>query len=461
MNNPPLPPAGPSIFSNLTVTEGESVTLECQISGHPTPVIMWFREDYKIESSVDFKISYENCIARLVIREAFAEDSGRFTCTATSEAGTISTSCYLLDYLQRAGDGGRRADGDSNGRKSTAKGILFTLKSTSPRSLSCSPGRSPSRSPGRSPARRLDETDEAQLERLYKPVFVMKPSSCKCSEGQTARFDLKVVGRPMPDTYWFHNGQQVLNDYTHKIVIKEDGTQSLIIVPAMPQDSGEWTVVAQNRAGRTSVSINLNIQQKEDFRSVLRRAPESKAAETVAPMDEVRFRIRVVGRPEPECQWFKNGIQLEKSDRIYWYWPEDHVCELVIRDVTVEDSASIMVKAVNAAGESSSHAFLLDVSATEGTKAVLEAKISAQDVSSVKWYHNDKLLTPSDRIQMVSKGAKQRLVFSRTYASDEGHYKLVVGKIDTSCTLTVESKAVLFSHDSGFRPQFHYCLLTI
>lgn len=72
-------------------------------------------------------------------------------------------------------------------------------RSTSPRSLS--------RSPSRSPARRLDETDEAQLERLYKPVFVLKPSSCKCSEGQTARFNLKVVGRPMPDTYWFHNGE--------------------------------------------------------------------------------------------------------------------------------------------------------------------------------------------------------------------------------------------------------------
>lgn len=81
---------------------------------------------------------------------------------------------------------------------------------------------------------------------------------------------------------------------------------------------------------------------------------------------------------------------------------------------------------------------LKDVSSIEGTKAVLEAKISAQDISSVKWYHNDKPLMPSDRIQMVAKGAKQRLVFTRTYASDQGRYKLVVGKVDTSCSLTVE-----------------------
>lgn len=83
---------------------------------------------------------------------------------------------------------------------------------------------------------------------------------------------------------------------------------------------------------------------------------------------------------------------------------------------------------------------LKDLSAVEGTKAVLEAKISAQDITSVKWYHNDKQVTPSERIQTVAKGAKQRLVFSRTHASDQGRYKLLVGKVDTSCTLTIESE---------------------
>lgn len=95
----------------------------------------------------------------------------------------------------------------------TAQLFCPSLRSLSPRSPSRSPARS---SPSRSPARRLDETDEGQLERLYKPVFVLKPSSFKCAEGQTARFDLKVVGRPMPETYWFHNGISI---YFHNIII--------------------------------------------------------------------------------------------------------------------------------------------------------------------------------------------------------------------------------------------------
>jgi len=63
----------------------------------------------------------------------------------------------------------------------------------------------------------------------------------------------------------FTKGQQVVNDYTHKIVVKEDGTQSMIVVPAMPQDSGEWTVVAQNRAGKTTVSMTLTVEGKPFF----------------------------------------------------------------------------------------------------------------------------------------------------------------------------------------------------
>uniref|UniRef100_A0A8C3BIJ2 Ig-like domain-containing protein n=1 Tax=Cairina moschata TaxID=8855 RepID=A0A8C3BIJ2_CAIMO len=79
-----------------TILYCESVTLECHISGHPPPTVTWYREDYKIESSMDFQITFKAGLARLVIREAFAEDSGRFTCTATNKAGSVSTS-YLYD----------------------------------------------------------------------------------------------------------------------------------------------------------------------------------------------------------------------------------------------------------------------------------------------------------------------------------------------------------------------------
>lgn len=61
-------------------------------------------------------------------------------------------------------------------------------------------------------------------------------------------------------------------------MVKEDGTQSLIIVPALPQDSGEWTVVAQNRAGRTSISVTLAVDGKNatSYSLNLKFLPEGK-----------------------------------------------------------------------------------------------------------------------------------------------------------------------------------------
>lgn len=86
---------------------------------------------------------------------------------------------------------------------------------------------------------------------------------------------------------------------------------------------------------------------------------------------------------------------------------------------------------------------LKDLHVVEGTKAILECKVSAPDVSSSKWYLNEHQIKPDERIQAVCKGNKQRLVLTRTHASDAGRYKLMVGKVETSCNVTVEGRLPL------------------
>lgn len=194
---------------------------------------------------------------------------------------------------------------------------------------------------------------------------------------------------------------------------------------------------------------------------------------TVCEGDIAQLEVRF-SQENVEGTWMKNGQAVSPSDRVHIVI-DKQVHKLLLENVSTEDAASysfvVPAQDISTSGKLSIQSKcvcyychflseaprsltstpvpaaidivvpLKDLSTIEGTKAVLEAKISAQDISSVKWYHNNKQVTPSDRIQTVAKGAKQRLVFSRTHGSDQGQYKLVVGKVDTSCTLTVESKS--------------------
>jgi len=108
-----------------------------------------------------------------------------------------------------------------------------------------------------------DEVTNVAAEIFVKPIFHKMPTtSLEVTEGQTTRLDSIVIGRPNPDISWYHDGAPVLSDKTHKIVINQDGVNSLIFQPVSLLDSGTYRCVASNGGGEDSFKVPVIVTRK-------------------------------------------------------------------------------------------------------------------------------------------------------------------------------------------------------
>ena len=117
------------------------------------------------------------------------------------------------------------------------------------------------------------------------------------------RFDCRVTGRPYPEVTWYINGYPVTNDATHKILVNESGSNSLMITNVSRSDNGVVTCVARNKAGETSFQCNLNVIEKEQV--IAPKFVERFTTTTVKEGEPVIFSARAVATPAPRITWQK------------------------------------------------------------------------------------------------------------------------------------------------------------
>ncbi|XP_039629964.1 pro-neuregulin-2, membrane-bound isoform-like isoform X2 [Polypterus senegalus] len=77
-------------FENITVREGEKLTLKCEATGNPIPEFKWFRDGKKLKKSKEIRIRHGRRNSRLQIAKVKASDAGEYTCEAENAVGSNS-----------------------------------------------------------------------------------------------------------------------------------------------------------------------------------------------------------------------------------------------------------------------------------------------------------------------------------------------------------------------------------
>uniref|UniRef100_A0A8C6YKV8 Ig-like domain-containing protein n=1 Tax=Nothoprocta perdicaria TaxID=30464 RepID=A0A8C6YKV8_NOTPE len=97
---PPVPPEfiqGPGSKPNISVSLHGALTLTCEASGNPLPVVTWFwKNGHPVASGDTYSISPDGSI--LHITQSALSDAGRYACVASNSVAN-QTKHYVLDVL--------------------------------------------------------------------------------------------------------------------------------------------------------------------------------------------------------------------------------------------------------------------------------------------------------------------------------------------------------------------------
>ncbi|KAJ8977042.1 hypothetical protein NQ317_000714 [Molorchus minor] len=341
-----VPEAQPPKFIESTKPQkanvGEVVILEAVTEAIPPATFQWFLNSTPITSSPDFRIVTEENKSTLLISEVKPEYGGVITCRAENAIGSVTCTA---------------------------------------------------------PLKVLEETEWEETKELEYPRFVKRISPVRVMDGEKVTFSCVVTGKPIPKVQWYQNDMPIKEAKDVVVTQDTEGTCTLTILEAFPENAGEYTCKALNKVGEALCKSTLIVEAYEyvpdSEQAHLTGSEEDLLAdktisETEFPSDTevecapkiikklpqvvstkggdvTRFEVKAVGKPKPEGKWLKHGEEIIPSNEFVIENMEDGTSTLTITEVYPDDSGEIVYEAHNPLGVAVTTSQLL-IETPEGTK---------------------------------------------------------------------------------------------
>ena len=139
------------------------------------------------------------------------------------------------------------------------------------------------------------------------PAIVQFPEEMSAVEGERVIFRVEVTGSPHPKLTWYHNGEEVVADYSRELA--ENG--SLTLPSAEAKHSGVYQLVAQSPAGRREREVKLSVEAADE--KEVEGTPQPLEGSTAIPV--AMFGNHVESNHARQNQAFKDEYQVRPPGR--------------------------------------------------------------------------------------------------------------------------------------------------
>ncbi|XP_038412348.1 obscurin isoform X14 [Canis lupus familiaris] len=447
----------PSVFSreltDTTVTEGEELTLVCEITTLDGSVC-WTKDGKVLRPSARCQLSQEGHRAQLIITGATMQDGGRYKCEAGDswsssivrvharpvcfreglqdldvlEGSAATLRCVLStvaapvqwhrgdEVLRPGGKYSMRQDGP------VLELVVRDLRPQDSGQYSCCFG---------------DQMTLATLNVKAQPTeFIGRLRNKEATEGATATLRCEL-SKAAP-VEW-RKGPEALRA-GDRVSLRQDGAVCELQIRGLAvEDSGEYSCVC----GQERTAAVLTVRElPTKFTKSLRNEEASEGATAT---------LRCELSKAAPVEWRKGPEALRAGDRVSLR-QDGAVCELQIRGLAMEDSgeyscvcgqertaAVLTVRAAQVVFKEP----LRSLQAKEGTSVTLRCELS-QPGATVVWSKGGLELQADSRREPRQQGPTVELVLRDLHRGDSGEYTCACGLQSTSATLTITAAPVQF-----------------
>ncbi|XP_042075765.1 obscurin isoform X14 [Haplochromis burtoni] len=446
----------PVIFTkeleSQTADEGDSVTLNCELSKAGVP-LEWRKGELGLCPCAKYEIRQKVHLATLIIHDVDSEDSGSYTCDAGDRRSTAQLAVnakpvlfktQLQNLEGQAGESaclrceitkpgvsvvwrcGDRVLASSSKYHLKQEGtvvelIIYKLQGTDSGEYSCDTGR---------------QKTSAVLTVKEVEVKVLKfLESCVVYEGEDVCFECLVSHEEAPMALWKLQDVPLQNNEMN--LIKAEGQlHSLTLRGVTTADSGTVTFTVGNHTSTASLTVRA---APVVFKKELKSQEAKEGGEASLSCE--------VSSPDHKVTWWKGSTLLTQGEK-YTMEQKATTHILIIHKLIMEDSGEYTCDT----GDQKSTATLTvkehvriirelcDITVTTGKDAVFEVELSHSGVTNGEWWLSDNLLQNNDLNQMSIIGRVHRLVLKMVTTDESGDVAFVVGEEKSVACLLVEEK---------------------